>query len=360
MLEDIKELQSLTKSFQNGEALKRESFVFLTELGKGAFGKVYKVSSVSTKLLYALKVLSKSQLNTLKLIPQLKNEISLLARCNHQNIIKIYTAFEDKDYIYLVTELASDSSLFNRLKQEGKFKESQAINYMTDVIRAICYLHSLNPPILHRDLKPENVLICNERLKIADFGWSNVDDSYRNTFCGTPDYLSPEMIKGTGHNEKLDIWTLGVLMYELLHGRPPFSVPSKTNDRRMTQKMIEDNIINGRITFESNISVEAKNAITIMLMPDPKVRPEAKDLLNLEIFKKYNKRLSSPVSSQNNSSKNLLETDNKRLDHNEAELKKFKQLNSDLNNKVEAQKMVLSKIEQEKQQIFTELQRLVI
>ena len=91
----------------------------------------------------------------------------------------------------------------------------------------------MKPPILHRDIKPENVLIDNEQMKIADFGWSNTEDDIRNTFCGTPEYLSPEMILGTGHNDKLDIWTLGILMFELLVGKPPFTVKKKVKDRRL-------------------------------------------------------------------------------------------------------------------------------
>lgn len=359
MLEDIKELQPLNKSFQNGERLKKESFQFLTELGKGSFGKVYKVSSVSTNSLYALKVLSKNQINTLKLMPQLKNEISLLARCSHTNIIRIYAAFEDNDYIYLITELASDGSLFHRLKEEGKFNETQTANYMTDVIRAIQYLHSLQPPILHRDLKPENVLICNDKLKIADFGWSNVDDSYRNTFCGTPDYLCPEMIKGIGHNEKLDIWTMGVLMYELLHGKPPFSPVEKTKDRRMLQKIIEDNILNGKVVFDNNISTEARAAISKMLSPEPKARPEAKELFYLDFFKKYKKHLLSPSISLQNSARTITVPDNAKIEHLENEIRKYKQINIELGNKLETQRIQTNQIDQEKQNIFTELQKFV-
>lgn len=102
---------------------------------------------------------------------------------------------------------------------------------MLDCIDALCYLHSQNPPILHRDIKPENILLSKNTLKIADFGWSNTDDSMRNTYCGTPEYLSPEMILGTGHNEKLDVWSLGVLMYEMLHGKPPFAANNDIKDR---------------------------------------------------------------------------------------------------------------------------------
>lgn len=359
MLGDIEELQSLNKTFQQGEKLTKESFVFLSELGKGSFGKVYKVSSASTNSLYALKVLSKNQINTLKLMPQLKNEVSLLSRCSHVNIIKIYAAFEDNDYIYLIMELASDGSLFHRLKKEVRFSESQTANYMTDIIRAIQYLHGLNPPILHRDLKPENVLICNDKLKIADFGWCNVDDSYRNTFCGTPDYLSPEMIKGIGHNEKLDIWTLGVLMYELLHGKPPFSPTEKAKDRRLLQKIIETNILNGNPVFDNKITQEAKEAITIMLNPEPKLRPEAKELFNLNFFKKHKKHLLSPTSSRDISSRHVEISEQAKIENLENELRKFKQINLELNSKLESNNLIISRLDNEKQQIFKELQKMV-
>lgn len=101
---------------------------------------------------------------------------------------------------------------------------------MIPVIKTIDYLHSQDPPILHRDLKPENILYNQGIIKIIDFGWSNENNEFRNTYCGTVDYLSPEMVLGTGHNEKLDIWTLGILMYELLYGRPPFSPKVRSKD----------------------------------------------------------------------------------------------------------------------------------
>ncbi len=121
-------------------------------------------------------------------------------------------------------ELASRGSLFNAIKRQKKIPEKEAALYLRDIIKAINYLHTRDPPILHRDIKPENILLNDDnKCKIADFGWSNVQDDVRNTFCGTPDYLAPEMIEGVGHNEKLDIWTIGILTYELLHGVPPFS-----------------------------------------------------------------------------------------------------------------------------------------
>lgn len=128
--------------------------------------------------------------------------------------------------------MANEGNLFNRIKKEKRLSEAQAVKYMIQIISAFEYLHSMQPKILHWDMKPENVLIQNDQVKIADFGWSNLNNDFRNTYCGTPDYLSPEMILGTGHDEKLDIWTLGVLMYEMVTGKPPFEVKENIPDKR--------------------------------------------------------------------------------------------------------------------------------
>ena len=297
MLQSIPELSEKNGKFENGTTnLTKESFTFVSQLGSGAFGKVYKVTSKLTNTVYALKVLSKNQINNLKLNDQLKNEISILARCNHDNIIQLFGTFEDKSYIYLIMEMATDSTLFSKLRKARKLPEPLAAAYMTDVTRALVYLHSQTPVIIHRDLKPENVLVSNGKCKIADFGWSNLDDEFRNTFCGTPDYLAPEMIVGSGHNDKLDVWTVGILLYELLHGQPPFSPKEKIADARIMQKAIEKNILNGQIDFDPSISAEAKVAIRALLNPKDTLRPSAKEILDLDYFKKYNKTAPAPVS----------------------------------------------------------------
>lgn len=157
---------------------------------------------------------------------------------------------------------------------------------MSQIASAVAYLHDKTPPILHRDLKPENILMVKDQVKICDFGWSNTDNENEiwNTFCGTPDYLSPEMITGTGHNEKLDVWTLGVLMFEMLTGTPPFSAPKGIKDWRLKQKIIEDNVLKGNLNYPDSLSNEAKSAIKIILNPNPNLWPYAKDIKNLEFF----------------------------------------------------------------------------
>ena len=175
----------------------------------------------------------KSQISELKLWTQLRNEIRILTICDHPNIIKINAVYEDQQYICLVMELFNGKTLFKHLVEKRRLLEPETKVIMKNVTETICYLHSMSPKILHRDLKPENILIFKNQVKIIDFGWSNQNDDFRNTYCGTPDYLSPEMILGTGHNEKLDIWTLGILMFELLNGTPPFTPKVKISDKRI-------------------------------------------------------------------------------------------------------------------------------
>ena len=197
------QLKRLNNTFSSSQTQLKDFYV-LSELGKGAFGKVFKVQYVKTGKLYALKSLDLLQIEKLKLQEQLKNEIKILSSCDHINIIKLFCVFQDKKSLNLVMELG-DQSLFKKLQKTNKFQEEQVFELLFDVINALIYLHSRSPKILHRDIKPENILEVKGVLKIADFGWSNRNIDQRYTYCGTPDYLAPEMITMSGHDEKLDI-----------------------------------------------------------------------------------------------------------------------------------------------------------
>lgn len=144
----------------------------------------------------------------------------------------LYAVFATEEEFHLVMEYCPGQNLFRLLKSKSSLEEEEVKNIIRQIVKAFDYLHTQDPPIIHRDLKPENVLYHEGMVKLADFGWSNVTDDFRNTFCGTPDYLSPEMIQGIGHTEKLDIWTIGILTYELLVGRSPFAPVEKNLDKR--------------------------------------------------------------------------------------------------------------------------------
>ena len=296
LLRNLPELEAKNRTFEGGDRpVNRDCFQFVTQIGWGAFGKVYRASSKKTGKFYAIKILTKVQISSQKLDEQLRNEISILSKCDHDNIIRLHAAFEDASFVSLVLEIANGGSLYKRLQSAKVFTEAQASEVLGDVIRAIIYLHSMSPPVLHRDLKPENVLIAEDKFKIADFGWSNVEDEYRNTFCGTPDYLAPEMIRGNGHNDRLDVWTIGVLMYELLIGRPPFSPKEKPADKRLAQKMIEKNVLEGRIEFPRKVSPEAEACIRVLMSPNSHDRPAAKEIFALDFFKIHGQTLEGKI-----------------------------------------------------------------
>ena len=199
---------------------------------------------------------------------QINREIEIMYKLNHPHIIKLFNHFEDDDYLYLIMHYASKGQLYNLLKKQKKIDEKNAAQFMREIISAVKYLHSFNPPIIHRDIKPENILLDeNYRVKLADFGWSNYlkeKQELRNTYCGTPEYLAPEMVKKEGHNTSLDIWDLGVLMFELLCGKPPFQ--GKNYGELFT------NIKKHRINWPNNFPPLAKNLINMILKPNPKER----------------------------------------------------------------------------------------
>lgn len=142
----------------------------------------------------------------------------------HPNILRMYGYFHDETRIYLILEYAPGGTLFSKLQTQpgNKFPEKQCAIYINMLVSALIYLHERN--VIHRDIKPENLLLGHGGdLKIADFGWSvHEPTSTRTTLCGTLDYLSPEMVQGQPHTKNVDLWSLGVLAYELLVGRAPF------------------------------------------------------------------------------------------------------------------------------------------
>ena len=184
-------------------------------------------------------------------------------------------------------ELSKQGSLYRKLKIEKKFSETSTGRYMLNVLSAMHFLHQQDPPILHRDLKPENLLMFdNGVVKITDFGWSAEQSEVRNTFCGTQEYLAPEMIEGSGHDEKLDVWTLGILVYELIHGKTPFFNIGKGVDVRAQRKLIEKSILTGKFEMRPDLAKATKDVIRAMLQPKKERRPTTRQLLDAEFFKK--------------------------------------------------------------------------
>jgi len=233
-------------------------------LGNGKFGRVYLARTKRDKYIVALKVLRKSQLEKNGVEHQLRREIEIQTHLVHKNILRMYGYFWDDKRIYLILEYAPGGELYKRLTAKGRFSEQETARYVLEMARALGYCHQKH--VIHRDIKPENLLLgLNGELKIADFGWSvHAPSLRRETFCGTLDYLPPEMVEVRGYDEKVDLWSLGVLCYEFLVGEPPFDAPGK----KATFKRISRVDLN----FPAYVSAGARDLITKLLAKDPKMR----------------------------------------------------------------------------------------
>jgi serine/threonine protein kinase len=250
----------------SGQRWKLEDFDIGRPLGKGKFGNVYLAREKASKYIVALKVLFKSQLQKAQVEHQLRREIEIQSHLRHPNILRLFGYFYDESRVYLILEYAPRGELYKSLqKQEhGRFAESQAALYISQMADALTYCHSKK--VIHRDIKPENLLLdVGGNIKIADFGWSvHAPNSRRATMCGTLDYLPPEMIEGSMHDEKVDLWSLGVLTYEFLVGKPPFEAESNNDTYRRITRV--------DLRFPSHLSTEAKDLISQLLRKEPSKR----------------------------------------------------------------------------------------
>jgi len=236
----------------------KDDFELLTVIGKGSFGKVMQVRKKDDGKIYAMKVLRKEAIIARKQVTHTKAEKSILQKIQHPFIVQLHFAFQTKDKLYMILDYVNGGELFFHLKKEGRFQENRVRFYAAEIVCALAHLHSLG--IVYRDLKPENILLNAEgHITITDFGLSKQikEDEGTHTFCGTPEYLAPEVLKGQGHGIAVDWWSLGTLIYEMLTGLPPFY---SQNINIMYQK-----ILNGELRFPSYVSAEAQSLLEGLL-----------------------------------------------------------------------------------------------
>ncbi|XP_028391986.1 serine/threonine-protein kinase Aurora-2-like [Dendronephthya gigantea] len=233
-------------------------------LGKGKFGNVYLAREKVSRYIVALKVLFKSQLQKSQVEHQLRREIEIQSHLRHPNILRLYGYFYDSSRVYLILEYAPLGELYKELTKNKYFDEKRSAKYIAQLADALKYCHEKK--VIHRDIKPENILLgLKGDLKIADFGWSvHAPSSRRTTLCGTLDYLPPEMIEGNEHDEKVDLWSLGVLCYEFLVGKPPFEAEGHTETYKRISRV--------DLRFPSYVSPLARDLVSKLLQRNPKHR----------------------------------------------------------------------------------------
>jgi aurora kinase, other len=247
-----------------GNRWKLDDFEIGKPLGNGKFGRVYLAREKSTQYIVALKVLSKRQIREAKFEHQFRREVEIQSHLRHPNILRMYGFFYDDQRIYIILEYAAGGELFKKLNKKKRFDEPMTGRLIVQIASALSYCHNEN--VIHRDLKPENLLLAsNGDIKLSDFGWSvHSPTSRRLTMCGTLDYLPPEIVGHEEHDEMVDVWSLGILLYELLVGQPPFDAPGQTATYLRIQKV--------DIRFPFFVQDDAKDLILKFLQRDPKQR----------------------------------------------------------------------------------------
>jgi len=246
---------------KTNEKVKADDFEIMALIGKGSFGKVFQVKKKDTGKIFAMKVLRKDTIIERNQVAHTKAERSILEKIQHPFIVNLDFAFQTPDKLYMILDFINGGELFFHLKKEGRFSEERVRLYVAEITLAIEHMHKLD--IVYRDLKPENILLDMEgHITITDFGLSKeiVSDDAAHTFCGTPEYLAPEVLRGTGHGKAVDWWSLGTLMYEMLTGLPPHY---SQNINVMYKK-----ILTAELKFPAFISPEAKNLLEGLLQRD--------------------------------------------------------------------------------------------
>ncbi|KAH8103312.1 Pkinase-domain-containing protein [Cristinia sonorae] len=246
------------------ESLAIEQFDLLKVIGKGSFGKVMQVRKKDTQRIYALKTIRKANIASRPgEITHILAERTVLALVNNPFIVPLKFSFQTPDKLYLVMSFVNGGELFYHLQREGKFDEARSRFYAAELLCALEHLHSFN--VVYRDLKPENILLdYTGHIALCDFGLCKLNMSETektNTFCGTPEYIAPELLESQGYTKTVDWWTLGVLLYEMMTGLPPFY---DENVNLMYQRILSDPLV-----FPPDMPHDARNVMVGLLQRNP-------------------------------------------------------------------------------------------
>jgi len=249
-------------------------YQFEETLGTGSFAEVKRAINKQTGDAVAIKIIEKRNLSPQEL-DTLNEEVEILQKIDHRHIVKLYDIYETKDHLYMVMEILKGGELFDSIVQRGTYSEKEAAALMRQIIGAVEYLHRRG--IAHRDLKPENLIYEDDPernpralVKITDFGLAKLlghDEltGLMKTACGTPGYVAPEILKGQEYTEAIDIWSLGVILFILLCGYPPFADEVSS----VLYQKIRQGVYSFSSPYWDDISAEAKELVSKMLTVNP-------------------------------------------------------------------------------------------
>lgn len=234
-------------------------FILGKTLGTGAFGRVRFVTYKTTGKYYALKTLKKAAIIKMKQVDHIVSEKQILQSLKHPFIVNMYGSFHDQRYIHMLLEYIVGGEFFTHLRKASRFDNEASMFYASQIASIFEYCHSKN--IVYRDLKPENILInADGYVKLTDFGFAKVIEHRTYTLCGTPEYIAPEVLLNKGHGKPVDWWTLGILIYEMIVGYPPFVDEDPMG--------IYQKILSGKIVFPKLFDKNAKALVKKLLTAD--------------------------------------------------------------------------------------------
>jgi len=286
-------------------------------IGKGAFGKVFLVKKIDNNAVYAMKVLNKKDIKERDEIEHTLAEKSVLSKVKHPFLANLHYSFQSESSLFFIMDFINGGEMFYHLSKEGSFPEERAKFYTAEIILGLEYLHSNG--VIYRDLKPENLLLDHKgHVVITDFGLSKEglfeSQATTKTFCGTPEYLAPEIINNHKYTKAVDWWSLGTLLYEMINGLPPFY--EEGNEELMYEK-----IVSSPLQFTDAFSDQAKDIISKFLEKNPDKRLIEPEKMKAHPFfseiswdKLYNRKITPPFVPEVDSPDDVGNIDQEFLD----------------------------------------------
>merc|ERR1712000_148528 len=276
-IKTLKDAQNDAGNASDKQKMSVNDFDLLALVGKGSFGKVMQVRKKDTGAIYAMKLLSKKHIVLNNEVEHTKAERNILEKLNHPFLMNLVYSFQTDDKLIFIMEFVNGGELFHHLQREKRFEEPRVVFYAAEILTALQYLHENG--VIYRDLKPENLLLRDDgHITLTDFGLCkqglDKKEDRTDTFCGTPEYLAPEVLKGEGYTKAVDWWSYGSLVYEMLAGLPPFYSQD-------VQEMYK-NIMTQPLMFNELISEPAQDLLTDLLRRDL-----SKRLIDPEKMRKY-------------------------------------------------------------------------